>query len=236
MTGICVCGLGKPARMSSRRSHVSFGDWAPGSARSMAVRARWIPRRPAYRRTSVSTSVTFTSLARSRSSIAATASPIGYQHPKSRAVRAAVVTGMPLTRVISSSSIRSPHAQTWQRVHCRADVKGAVASTHGAVQREADSLRHPRRRDHSHPASAGQWISSVPGDVDVTEHLHIASLLSLDDVAVATASLPTNGSRMTAAFHDRRERHFSQAHPQRHVSVTLGDSHANVTLGGKGRD
>lgn len=107
ITGICVCGLGNPAWISTTRSQDSFGDCAPPSNRSTASRARAIPRRPAYLRVTSSTSAALTLVARASASIAATAVVMGYQQPKSRAVLVGEVTRMAAIVSISSSSIRS---------------------------------------------------------------------------------------------------------------------------------
>lgn len=106
-TGIWVCGRGRPAWIKTTRNHDSFGDCAPESKSSIAWRARLMPLRRAYLRISSSISAGLTAIALASESIPATAAMVEYQQPKSSAVLAGEVTGIPFTRSISSSSIRS---------------------------------------------------------------------------------------------------------------------------------
>jgi hypothetical protein len=87
------------------RSHDSLGDCAPGSIRSNAWRARAMPLRPVYLRASASTSVASILITLASASMPATAVVTGYQQPRSSAVLAAEVTGMPATKSTSPLSV-----------------------------------------------------------------------------------------------------------------------------------
>jgi hypothetical protein len=106
-TSICVrCGR-KPAPVRTRRVSVSCGDSAPASARPMASRSWTMPRGPLWRSIKTSMSTVLTSVACIRASRRMTANVNPYRRPRSNAVRAAVVTGMPRTKDISSSNSSS---------------------------------------------------------------------------------------------------------------------------------
>ena len=207
-TGICVCGRGNPAWISNSRSQVSLGDCAPPSTKSTAIRACRIPRLAGYRCTSNSISATFRSVACRSASIAATASLVGYQHPKSSAVRAGVVTGIPLIGATSSSSMRSPRTSrpgSGFRLVCRIS-SGAAMSPHRApcTAAAAHPAMMPRRRDHSHPARARtSGVISVPRLTYTSRNnlVYRVRRALLVTSPLATASLPMNGSAMSAAFH-----------------------------------
>ncbi len=224
-TGICVCGRGNPALISSSRSQVSLGDCDPPSASSSAIFAIRIPRRPGYRSTSNSTSEGFRSVADSRASIAATASFVGYQQPRSSAVLAAVVTGTPSSQRISSCSMRSPRTfipGNGFRLVCRIS-NGASGSTHFApcTALAVRPATIARRLDHSHAALARtSGVSSTCWATYTSRSnlLYRVRSALLVSSPLGTASLPTNGWPTTAA--SQRARWPSHHHEATIHSVT----------------
>ena len=95
----------RPAPVSTRRVRVSCGDSAPTSASLTTSRNCTIPRAPRWRSISVSMSANLSAVACRSASTRITASVRPYRRPWSKAVRAAVVTGIP--RTISISSVGS---------------------------------------------------------------------------------------------------------------------------------
>ena len=156
-TGICVVGTGKPALISSNRSHVSLGEAAPASTRERTDLNRRRPRAPGWRLTRSCTSSIEKDVARCSASSRATASPVGRCRARSNAVRAGVVTGRPATRASSSPSSRGPRVTT-PAGGCGLRQTISTGSS-SSIQLEpcsaaaASPASAPRRPDHSHAAT-----------------------------------------------------------------------------------
>jgi hypothetical protein len=117
-----------------------------------------MPRRPRYRCASTSTSASLSSVAQISASMAATASRTGYQHARSSAVRAGVVTFIPSITHTSSASSRSPltliigaRRRLWWMSSAGLALPTHFAPWTAAAENPATT---PCRFDHSHPAFA----------------------------------------------------------------------------------
>lgn len=170
-TGICVCGLGKPAWIRTTRNQDSFGDCAPGSNKLIAGRARAMPRRPTCLRARDSTSTTLTSVARANASMPATAVVVGYQQPRSSAVLVGDVTTTPPITSISSGSTTflcscMPAAQWWLSW---ISSTALLSSTHSLPCSAAAETRHNSPAPGPQPPGLGSHHGgelSVAIDVD----------------------------------------------------------------------
>ena len=178
---ICVRGRGKPGVDEHSRNHVSFGDCAPPSIRSSAVRARAIPRAPRYRSTSRHTvGRPSRPLTAANASRCDTASSRGRCRARSSAVRAGVVTRHAVDRSMTSSSADPFVADDDARlaaVRCvgdQFDRRAGVDPWCHTVQRRGRAAGDDAAcgSDHSHAAWAFASIEvsgCLCGNVDVAD-------------------------------------------------------------------
>ena len=151
MTRICVCGLGNPASIRSRRNQVSLGECPPrpsirGAISNEAVHEPSDIARPADR-----TSAAFTSAARASASRCMTAASRGKCLARSKAVRCGVVRRSPLrstivalrsapahddaSRCASACARSSGSVRAVSDPECTVERSGCPARDHGCASR-----------------------------------------------------------------------------------------------------